>query len=529
MKYLKILIIAILLINQGCKQVSKETTNLGTIEFKVTSTPEAIQAFEKGVLLMHSFMYDDAALEFQNAQTIDPDFAMAYWGEALSYNHPLWNQQDYDKANEVLNRLAATAEGRLTKAPTDFEKDLFKGVEVLYGEGTKNERDDAYADYLGDLSKKYPQNHEISAFHALSLLGSVEAGRDYDVYGKGAKIVEGILRENPSHPGALHYLIHSYDDPDHASLALEAANSYAEVAPDAGHALHMPSHIYIALGMWDDVISSNIRSYDARLKRVEENTATGWNLHAYHWLLYGYLQTGDSVNVNEIMGRMQGYVESRENSNGAKSYMIGMVGNYLAETGNWEKEPPSLPFETKGLNIRLGVAKLFMDGYTSYLNQNTTKLEEVLASIEAKISSADDKLITSKVAVCDFSGFASRSPTQNDVNIAKVMATQLKVLLAQLNGESDEDVEELMAKAVELQSSIYFSFGPPEIIIPTYEMYGNWLVEKERYADAMIQFDKSLEKGPGRRNALLGKLSAAEGLDDQSVVEEIQNLINSSS
>ena len=145
---------------------------------------------------------------------------------------------------------------------------------------------------MEQLSEKYPNNHEISAFYALSLLGSVPDGRDDAIYGKGAIIAKGIIEENPNHPGALHYLIHSYDDPAHAHLALNAANSYAKVAPEASHALHMPSHIYLAMGMWDEVISSNINSYQASINRMErknlDNNARGY--HAYHWLQYGYLQ-----------------------------------------------------------------------------------------------------------------------------------------------------------------------------------------------------------------------------------------------
>ncbi|MCF6223634.1 MAG: hypothetical protein L3J34_07890 [Flavobacteriaceae bacterium] len=142
------------------------------------------------------------------------------------------------------------------------------------------------------LNLKYPDNHEVKAFYALSLLGSVSDGRDDEIYGKGAKIAQGIIEENPNHPGALHYLIHSYDDPKHANLALDAAYSYAKVAPDASHALHMPSHIFVAMGMWDEVVKSNENSYQASVNRMErkklDNDARGY--HAFHWLEYGYLQ-----------------------------------------------------------------------------------------------------------------------------------------------------------------------------------------------------------------------------------------------
>ena len=190
-------------------------------------------------------MYGDAAEAFLKAQEADENFAMAYWGEAMTKNHPLWSEQDFDEGRAILSRLAPSQEERLAKAPTELEKDFLMAVELLYGDGTKIERDDAYAQHMGKLFNKYTDNHEIAAFYALSLLGSVEAGRDYEVYGKGAKIAQSILDENPRHPGALHYLIHSYDDPDHAPLAIEAANNYSKVAPDAGHALHM-LHISIS-------------------------------------------------------------------------------------------------------------------------------------------------------------------------------------------------------------------------------------------------------------------------------------------
>ncbi|MDM9632823.1 hypothetical protein QU605_15195, partial [Robiginitalea sp. M39] len=154
----------------------------------------------------------------------------------MSHNHSLWHEQDYDEGAEVLKKLDAID---MDKNATELERDFIAAVEILFQPETeKPERDLAYASFMEGLSKKYPDNHEVAAFYALSLLGSVPDGRDEELYGKGAKIALGILAENPNHPGALHYTIHSYDDPKHAALALEAAHAYAEVAPDASHALH---------------------------------------------------------------------------------------------------------------------------------------------------------------------------------------------------------------------------------------------------------------------------------------------------
>ena len=162
---------------------------------------------------------------------------------------------------------------------------------------------------MKNLRKKYPNNHEISAFYALSLLGSVKDKRDYDTYGKAAKIAQSVIDENPKHPGALHYLIHSYDDPGHAHLALEAANSYAKIAPEANHALHMPSHIYVALGMWDEVISSNRAAFDASVKRIERKQLEGkdFDYHSLKWLMYGLLQKGEFDEAKQLVTDMEGY------------------------------------------------------------------------------------------------------------------------------------------------------------------------------------------------------------------------------
>jgi tetratricopeptide (TPR) repeat protein len=515
------------LVFTGCQKSSekKGSVTLGTIEFDVTSTTEAVGHFETGVLLLHSFMYADAADAFQKAQVADKDFAMAYWGEAMTYNHPLWSEQNYEKGKEVLLRLGATKGERLEKAPTKFEKDLFEGVEILFGDGTKFERDDAYAEHMGNLHEKYPKNHEIAAFYALSLLGSVEQGRDYDVYGKGAKIAQGILNENPEHPGALHYLIHSFDDPEHAKLALNAANNYSKVAPDAGHALHMPSHIYIALGMWDDVISSNVRSYEAKLKKVNQNNKLNWNLHAYHWLLYGYLQKNELEKARQIMVRMEPYI-STNNSIYTKYYAIEMLGIYSAETGNWEGPFSSIRVDSKKLNVQSKVSQLFIDGYSAFQKGDQETLENSITKMKDEITTASNQLVTRGITVCSGVSFAGRTPNQDDIDLSSVLVIELEASLAILNEEKDEVIEKILIEATNLESSISFNFGPPSIVIPTYEMYGNWLLEQGRYQEALEQFDKSLEKGPGRRKALLGKLEAAKGLKDSQMIGEIENLLD---
>ncbi|MEL6945722.1 MAG: hypothetical protein AAFO82_23955, partial [Bacteroidota bacterium] len=314
-------------------------SQLGAVNFEVTGSEEAKPYFEKGLLLLHSFEYADAREAFQAAKKVDSTFAMAYWGEAMTHNHSLWQQQDREEALEVLNNLAPSSEERMALLETDLEKDFFKGIEILFGEGTKYERDQAYKDYMEQLTEKYPDHHEVSAFYAISLLGAARNGRDEELYDKSAKIAQGIIAENPQHPGALHYLIHSYDDPGHAYLAKNAADNYSKVAPDAAHALHMPSHIYVALGRWDDVVTSNIASWNASVKRMKAKglDKDAKSYHALNWLQYGLLQRGEVESATPLLESMVEYAKM-DSSSRARSYLLLMKGGHLVETEDWGGE-----------------------------------------------------------------------------------------------------------------------------------------------------------------------------------------------
>jgi len=505
----------------GCSSKNQESTDtgLGIIDFEVSSnSPQAVDHFERGVLWLHSFMYEEAAQSFRLAQESDPDFALAYWGEVMTYNHPLWLEQNYEKAAAALKNLAPTSEARIEKAQTTFEKDIFKAAEILYGEGDKVSRDDAYAEYMAELNQKYPDNHEVAAFHALALLGSVEEGRDYIIYGKAAAIAQRILDENPKHPGALHYLIHSYDDPNHASLAVEAADNYSKVAPDAGHALHMPSHIYIALGRWDDVIASNIRSFEASLKKIEEDSASRWNLHAYHWLMYGHLQQGELDEADRIMKNLTGYIKS-DQSDYARAYFIDMLGNYSAETGQWNHEYNLIQVSDSDLNVISRVGQAFISGMGAVENKKFDQAENIISEMETEMQNAQNKLVSKGITVCSGVSTASRAPSRADLDQAKVLTLILKAKLAVAEDKNDEHVEAMLKEAVALEISIPFLFGPPQVYLPSYEAYGEWLIKKGRYEESIFQFKKSLEKGPGRSRALGGIDKAEKQLASEKLTE----------
>src|SRR5947199_3171354 len=266
-------------------------SEVGEVSFANSGSPAAQEPFLRGLALLHNFEYPDAAEQFRAAQKVDPNFAMAFWGEAMTHTHPVWMQQDLDAARAVLARLGATPEARLAKAKTERERDYLRAVEILYGDGTKEERDFRYADAMAALHQRYPDDVDATAFYALSLLGTAHQGRDFAIYMRSAALLEEVFPTHQHHPGVLHYLIHSYDDPIHAPLGVRAARLYGGVAPNAGHALHMTSHIFVALGLWDDVIAANERAMrvvdQQRAAHGQPPTACG---HYPTWLHYALLQ-----------------------------------------------------------------------------------------------------------------------------------------------------------------------------------------------------------------------------------------------
>lgn len=504
-----------------------EKDKLGSVYFEVTGSDKAVQSFEEGLLLLHSFEFEDAAEAFIAAQKEDSTMAMAYWGEAMTYNHPLWAEQSYEKAIAALSKLDRSPETRVEKSQTEIEKDFMRAVNILYGDGSKYDRDLKYADFMETLYKKYPKSQEAAAFYALSLLGSVPVGRDDEVYEKGAAIAQGILKENPNHPGALHYLIHSYDDPQHAAAAVNAADSYMQVASAAGHALHMPSHIYVAMGMWDDVVASNEASYQASVDRMNRkklnNDARGY--HAFQWLVYGYLQQGRIEKAKGVVRDMEKYMKELPSAR-ARVHMSLIKGAYLTETGDWNGEFSGIEIDQTDLNISVKGINGFLAGMQAYEQQDQTKLEESIKAMENDRLKISIQLENKGITLCSGVGWESQKANQLDVDQANVMEMELRGLLADMKGNKEE-AEGWLTKATNLEKNISYSYGPPPIVKPSFELYGEWLLANNRADEALQQFDYCLKRAPKRVLSLKGKMKAAEVLNNASLKDEIKSELNS--
>lgn len=499
----------------ACTSRENQSSRLGEINLIVTGKDDAQPFFKKGLLLLHSFEYEDAAEEFRKAIEKDKDFTMAYWGEAMTHNHSLWRYQDYEKAIAVLNKLSANPEERVAKAKTGLEKEFITGINILFGSGSKTERDSSYAAFMGELYKKYPGNNEVASFYSIALIGSVPVGRDTKVYELAAEKAKEVLAKNPKHPGALHYLIHAYDDPEHASLALNTADAYSVVAPDAGHALHMPTHIYLALGMWDKVVSSNIVSWEAGQKRRERKKLTNdaLNYHAYHWLLYGYLQQGKKQEAEKILNEMKRYC-SELNSARAREHLIYQKTTYLAETNEYKSEVSNIEVKHDDLNIVTRAMNYFAKGMIAFTKKDGEALNSVISQLEGERLVDKERITNDGAKFCG--SINSVIPNKLDIQQAEVMELELKAMQAWLK-KDEIGVEKLLRQAVELERNISYAFGPPTIVKPSFELFGEWLLQVNKPKEAREQFELSLKAAPGRLLSVKGKAEAEKQVKNNMV------------
>ncbi|MEM7087323.1 MAG: hypothetical protein AAF489_14140 [Bacteroidota bacterium] len=498
MRYITFLLCILTLVS--CKDKEPVKEYLGVVTIEVSGKQKALPHFEKGLLLLHSFEYEDAREAFKLAQEIDPQMPMAYWGEAMTYNHSLWSEQNYDDGIKALGNLETID---LSQNATELERDFIEATYILYERNKeKPDRDKAYSEFMKGLTQKYPTNHEVAAFYAISLLGVAPQDRDESRYEAGANIAKRIIQENPDHPGALHYLIHSYDDPEHASLALDAANMYAKVAPDASHALHMPSHIYAALGMWDEVISSNINSYGASVNRKErkklDNDALGY--HAYHWLAYGYLQKENPDEAKKMVLKMTQFATEKP-SKRARVHNVFLKGTYLVETNDWLGEIGDIIVDVSDLNISIRSQYHFLDGMIAYHKGDRSGLDLVIRKMAQDEDRSNFVLTNGAAKLC--ANVTRDEVSKRDILESQIRQFQLKGLAATLD-ENVELAEEFFLKSIELESSISYSFGPPFIQKPTLELYADWLVGQENNETAIMYYKKCLENRPMRLLSLRG-------------------------
>ncbi len=481
-------------------------SDLGKVDFPTSGGAAAQEHFVRGVAALHSFWYDEAADEFRAAQKAEPGFAMAYWGEALTYNHPIWSEQDLEAARAALARLAATPEQRAAKAPTERERAWLGAVEALYGEGDKAERDRAYMEAMRRLSERSPDDLEAASFYALSLIGPALIGngafgepRDH-ILMRAAAILEEQLDRNPQHPGVLHYLIHAYDDPTHAPLGLRAARTYAQVAPAAHHALHMPSHIFVQLGRWAEVAASNEASWAASVAWTEQRKLPldKRDFHSLGWLAYAYLQQGRYGKAGEVL-EIARQAAQESGSQRIATSLESMEARQLVETRAWgEAELPA------GVTEGAAGAEGMHCGGHSGENGAMVFAAGLAAARRGDVAAAE-------AAIARLRTLPKGGPRGYGSDAVGVMEKEISAMVLLARGRSAEALEQL-AEAARAEEAMPPPSGPPDLLKPALELYGEVLLEQGRAAEAIQQLERSLLRMPNRAASLLGAARAAARL-----------------
>jgi tetratricopeptide (TPR) repeat protein len=476
--------------------LSAQSSRLGTISFPNSGPRSAQRPFIRGVMLLHSFEYDDAAAAFREAQRLAPGFALAYWGEAMTLTHPVWNEQDRDAARAVLARLATTPEARHAKAPTPREQGYLEAVDILYGDGPKARRDTLYSAAMGRLAAAYPADLEARAFYALSLMGLSQATRDIPAYMRAGALAEDVFLKNPDHPGAAHYIIHAFDDPIHAPLGLRAARAYSKIAPGADHAQHMTSHIFVALGMWDETVAANETA-------VGPDRAVWPPGHYTAWLGYGYEQQGRLAEARRLLETVRPNLGDPPRA-GWRAHLLAMRAHYLVLSERWSDSVVGWPLDPTGVSAVPRAMDAFALGYAALRRGERPVADSLLAVVSAL---AD----TSAPPVTDRHG--------GNPAVPGILASELRALLRAADGAGDEAVA-LLREAAGREAGLPLEYGPPDLVKPPRELLGELLLAQGKPAEAEREFTSALALTPRRTPSLLGLARAAAAAGDAPVAAQ---------
>lgn len=455
---------------------------LGVISFPNTGNRTAQEPFLRGVLLLHNFEYDDAAAAFRDAQDADPGFVLSYWGEALTYYRPVWGREELDDGRKAL-RKAANAE------PADArERAYLDAVRILFGDGSRAERWKRYSHAMERLYRSFPNDLEAASLYAVSLFG-ITGGRDHRTYMRIASIAQDVHRGNRDHPGALHYLIHSFDDPVHAPLGLQYARRYAEVASSAPHAQHMPSHIFLALGMWDECVSSNIDSWNSSEARVrlQKLGTDERGYHALWWLQYGYLQMGRFDKARRQLAIIEADA-AKSGSRHARNHHAYLRSNYIVDSEQWDAD--LAPVDDNGIDHRAWGANALAEGLRALHRGDLDLSRNWLEKLRARAESYGDKARSLPVAALELGG--------------------MHLLEAGSSGQAVEKLRE----AARLEEQTPFGYGPPFPVKPAFELLGEAMLALEKPEEALRAFQSSLKRTPRRARGLLGLHRAAIAAGD---------------
>jgi len=480
-----------------------ELDQVGSFDFPTSGSPAAQAHFELGVGYLHSFGMTQAQQEFRAAQEIDPDFAMAYWGEAFTYQHPFFGQKS-DGPSAALMKLGASSQERLAKAPTDREKGFLLAAEAYaLTLGGMPERRTAWMYAMENLYQKYPEDDEVKAFYAVSMLaGATAAGGERELINmKAGALALELFKKNEQHPGAAHYVIHAFDDPLHAPIALEAANKYANIAPAVSHARHMPTHIFIQHGMWNEVSVWNHSAFQAGLDLWKPGDRVGDLNHSSDWGQYGDLQLGDLDESNEWIAKAKDVLKNNPGDGRSAGTIKTMQARHIIESKNWQTVDFSDDLTAAEL-LALGLSAANL-GEISLANQVVNRLEEM--------SDANPNSIQNQLAYLEVSAI-----TLHKESMAGSMVDVSK----------RQQAIAIMHKAIALKETQRPPNGAPTPLKPVHELTAEMMLEMGMATEAVAMFEISLQRLKNRPWSLLGAARSYDKMNNElKAAENYQALL----
>lgn len=467
---------------------------LGHVSFPTSCSAQAQPVFERGVALLHSFWYEEAARTFRDATTADTACAMAWWGLASSYLHPLWAPTP---PADLAAGAAAVARSRALGAPTPREREYVEAIGAYFDESATvphAQRLRRWSQAMARLHQAHPEDSEAAIIYALTMIALAQGAPQEQALQlqRGAgEILEPLYARQPNHPGLAHYLIHAYDSPALAAQATNAANHYAGIAPSVPHARHMPSHIYTRLGQWDSSIASNISSAAAAKEyEVAQHLPGVWDqrLHAMDYLVYAYLQEGRDGAARRIVEETGGITSYVPEHGLTSEYALAAIpARYALERGQWG--------EAAQLVVRPG----FDPGAAA-----VTRFTRAVGAARAGDVAAARADFAALVAI-DSDLTARAVPQWSGMVHAQRLAAEAWLMKA--SGDTTAAVR-LASQAADLDDVTDKSPVTPGAILPARELLGDMLLELGRPAAARAAYDASLALQPGRRRSLRGRAIA---------------------
>ncbi|MGF6712484.1 tetratricopeptide (TPR) repeat protein [Luteibacter sp. W1I16] len=460
---------------------------LGAVSFPISCAPSVQKPFDRGVALLHSFAYAAAREAFEGVVAKDPACAMGHWGVAMVFFHPVWSPalppETFARGQaeaQAAARLAATSSPR-ERAYIQALGQLYRTGDVKPAQGTL-----AYEQAMAGVARDNPKDVEAQVFYAVALLSNASMSDKTHAKQKQAiAILDPLFRAHPDHPGIAHYLIHACDSAELAQRGLPAARQYAGIAPSAPHALHMPSHIFTRLGLWDDSIQSNLASK----KAAREHGDTMGQLHAMDYLVYAYMQTGRDEDARTVIGEMKSMRGLDMNDFGVAYPATAMPIREIVEQGRWNEaatiEPPDgAPASVVAIAVWAKGLGLARSGHPDEARAQAARLDQ----IEAELKTSGDDYWSTQTGV---------------------LASEVKAWIAQASGDASGAVA-LMTDAAEREDRVEKRPVTPGPIVPAREQLGELLLAQKQPGPAQAAFKNALAQAPGRAGALRGEKAAAE-------------------